>query len=353
MKTLFYLIFLIFEFIKTDLVINRQTNCPIFYCTNIEAPTNGICFTYAREGNNALIQLKNCPKNQECIYNLWFPIVYSTVSCTSMQVNFFSGNDYGTLVEQDFCSNNEQCSSNNCVNNTCIGKDLGSSCNNSTECSWSYYCESSSHKCERRKQEGLSCRIDEECVNDSECLNGKCTKLYSLKAGESVLPFNRSQFCFSNYSLNGICEDLLNDGNAPYFCDAIVGCNYTTSVSKSSYFDLMHCNCDFRGNGFAFCQLGTNSNAWAKYINQIKDSLSNNPCHFYNKYRCNAMPYNTTTAIFNAFLDVAQMDTRLSCIYPSQPSDNPAVNCPGGNSCLGEYLRIWMFYLLILMFALI
>ena len=332
---------------------NSQLICPVFYCTNIEAPTGGVCFTNAKYFNNSILQLKTCPPNQECIFNALNPVGYNSVSCTSIQFNFYSRSNYGNLVEQDFCKTDNQCASNNCSDSFfCIGFLQGVSCSNSKQCSALTYCDISNTKqCQNRKLVDSTCVKDEECVNSSECFKGVCVLLFTLPAGTDVKFQNRTQFCYSNYTKNGICEDLLNKGTFPYFCDAILGCNYTTSLSNNVYHNDDRCNCDYSGNGFAYCSLGTTSQIWANSVSLVKQTL-NYPCHFYNKYRCFLTPYNLTLGIFNLFNDISQTSTDMKCLLPVNPTFNPGILCPD-NLCKGSFFRINILLIIFILYIII
>lgn len=347
--TIIILLFSLFQIFKSQ--FNTQLTCPIYYCTDITAPTDGICLTFARSGNNGILQLKSCPHNQECDFYIWDPTHLNTVICKSIQINRYSSNSYGSLVEGDFCGGDSDCASNNCSkNNLCIGLNPGSKCTNTNECSASTYCQEFSKICTTRLNPGQACINDDNCINSSECLNGKCTKLYSLQSGYDIFPSNRTEFCFSNYSSSdSVCEDLINIGSPPYLCDANIGCYYTSSISNETVL-INACDCDFRGNGFAYCMLGTTDPLYLQYINLIKQSF-NYPCHYANKYKCNYTDPSLIMSQYNALNALSQVDSNVSCISPITNFDNPAINCPGNNPCNNDnFLRMNFIILMIYIF---
>ena len=114
-----------------------------------------------------ITSLRSCPINQAC----WA----QTGTCVPLE---------RPLLPGLFCTDNTQCQSGKCKNNTCIGKNLDEECSSSDECNPGMYCNT---KCTPLLKKGEKCNNhDSECETDSGCLNGICTEYFTLNDGEKT-----------------------------------------------------------------------------------------------------------------------------------------------------------------------
>jgi len=245
-------------------------------------------------------------------------------------------------VEGDFCNDNYDCSSFKCESYFCVA-DNKLNCLNTTTCSSDSYCNITTQICTPRKENGLSCQTDDNCLNTSGCYNNICTPFFSFPAGTKINTTEprdlASRFCISNWTnQNYTCEDLLNDGDAPYNCQyGVSDCSYTTSITKQTVYLKESCNCDIM-TSVPYCKLGTNTVEWLTYIN----ALLNNwwfPCHYYNKGYCNKIPMLSNYYLFNSTLALYGISplnqNYLSCLAPPTiPSDVGYCQDDLGNGCL-------------------
>lgn len=313
---------------------NDQKTCPIFSCASSTAAVNGSCFNNITGGNISKIIITDCPTNQQCAigpYNIISKTGKSSLSCTTIKINTFSGLSVGNLVEYDYCIKPDDCASKNCTLNICYGKPLGNACSNTTECKANAYCGNGI--CLERKSTGSICTDHIECFNNASCLNNVCTERWSVKTGQKIISTNlvrdMSIFCYSKYAnQEGICEDLINSGSSPYYCEVKKGCDYVTSITKRIVtLTDNYCSCNLFGNGYANCMLSTTSVSWA---NDIKSQLNllNVGCHYYNRNKCSLTNFTLIKESWYSNANISNMFVGdYDCVLPKEIPVNPAL-CP-------------------------
>ena len=113
------------------------------------------------------------------------------------------------------------------------------------------------------------------------------TTLNTLLAGYNLNSriHSDSRFCISGWSNNdNICEDLINNGQAPYLCDGSNSmCNYTSSITKKTV-SQYSCNCDLITRQ-AHCPIGSDTTEYLNYI-EAKLNVLFYQCHYSNKWEC-------------------------------------------------------------------
>jgi hypothetical protein len=329
------LLFLYFEKVKN---LVSQTVCPQYTCSSsYNTEYDGLCYNSTFTTISSMVQITPCPTNQYCNYN---PNVVNkkntTINCTMIPLNIWSGLPTGKLVEQDYCIDTSDCIGKNCTNNTCYGYDIGYPCSNTTSCAAGSYCNLLNRTCSKQVNAGEKCLSDDNCVNNAGCLKGVCTPLYSVPSGISIGSNNSidgNNFCISGYVNNqGVCEDLVINGDFPYYCDPTYPCNYTTSLTKSKVSLMGLCTCDLNGNGYAFCRMSTNSTSYISY-NKVLIASINNTCHFYNKKGCALSDRNVLSLLStskNTINGVMLSSTQISaCLSPLNIDMNPATCLKG------------------------
>ena len=90
-----------------------------------------------------------------------------------------------------YCNKNDECYSQNCTQNTCIGLFEGKNCTEHKDCHVGLYCNSLTSQCEKQKEIGEECDTDSryydyDCVNNAGCFQGKCTEYLSLDEGTFI-----------------------------------------------------------------------------------------------------------------------------------------------------------------------
>ena len=86
----------------------------------------------------------------------------------------------------EMCINNYECLSNSCYIPSgkdapeCVGKSLGYSCLNDTECNVGLFCnhneQAKKSTCEKQVPIDSKCNKDEQCLNHLACSNQKCVR---------------------------------------------------------------------------------------------------------------------------------------------------------------------------------
>ena len=310
----------------TDMnLINSYKNfCPSVSCSNMNINYNESCMIFKNLSNR--ITINTCPSRYKCPLTSISTLIKNNdtnYTCSPIQLNIFSNNLIGSLVDFDFCKSNSDCAGLNCVNNTCIGKPFNSYCRNNFECSAGTYCDMTQLLCLPRLTSGGVCKADGDCSNELGCFNNSCTPYFSFSAG-TVLTNNANdkKFCLSNYAFNNnysfICDDLINVIPYPYFCNTLAGCTYKSPLSNSSIVLNNSCNCDLSGNGYAYCHHDTNSAEYFDYIGNLNKTFKTK-CHFFNKGSCSLTPYRDILNLNYAVMRYFQLNLtsgNYSCLDP-------------------------------------
>jgi len=182
-----------------------------FWCTN---SGGGSGWLYANSSNNGYIYHTNkqyvmtCPgntctdtqnhmkcqsaNNLLCIDKLW-------VKCPSKKY-YLDSNCQRDIGKS--CTNNSDCSSNNCVNSKCgMLRKIGENCTMDTDCK-SDLCLNTygDYKCELKKE------IGEDCIEDRQCSSNKCYKNKCLIQKEEGEDCTFNEECIINNCSNKKCK---------------------------------------------------------------------------------------------------------------------------------------------------
>lgn len=166
----FILLSNIFYFVKGE--CTEQALC------NNDPLYEGQCYVKKTKGNIDQYLYQPCPEGQSCQKD-----EYGRYVCKEKI--------YKELYPGLYCNKNEECYSQNCTQNTCIGLLEGKNCTDHRDCHVGLYCNSLTSKCEKQKEIGEECDTDAryndyDCVNNAGCLQGKCTEYLSLDEGTFV-----------------------------------------------------------------------------------------------------------------------------------------------------------------------
>lgn len=332
-------------YVKTQ--VNSQLSCPTYACGQNKAKSNSVCFFNTTIFEYSAIQVSQCPLNQYCPINFRSRNITS-LNCQSLTRNFWSGLQLSNLVEGDYCLDQSDCSSRLCDQNICKGKSIGTRCSTQYECDSISYCDTfNTNKCQMRKNSNEQCNFDFECKNIYGCFQNQCTQYNSIPSGVNITSLNSYDsllYCYSGFSINGVCEDLILQNQSSIYCDFLKDeCSYTTSISNKNMTLKTFCNCDLSGNGLAYCRKSTNSQEYQKFI-KLKMDLLSQGCHYFNKMKCASTNY---TTVLNYQESINQLNgvnfDELTCFNLPNVTTNPALceygMCIKGQTFEYEYLK--------------
>ncbi len=252
-----------------------------------------------------------------------------SIKCSNYTIEYWSNMKPGNLVEKDYCFVNSDCSSNICINNECMGKEIGSHCYYDHECHNNQYCNKTSKACSKKAKIGDECLSNKMCPNDAGCLYGICTAYNSLVDGTKILNENLAIYCESGYinGETGVCEGLINVGNAPYLCDEKSTCSYLTTISNITI-NRDSCLCDLSGKGLSYCMLSTNSIQYKSFIKAKRELiLSSNICNYQQEMGCYSASENLYGDYLNGYLNLYQsLNSYTSELIPCLTREIPQVN---------------------------
>ena len=268
-KKLFLFILLL---ITTNSLIPKESNS----CQKIECSSSlseGYCIKV--ESSTSLFQ--ECPSDQKCSPESDDPI--QDAKCVPSKQN-----DFKRLPSLP-CENNNDCLSDNCVNNKCKGKAFKESCISTTECEYGYTCRKDSdntYKCLEPITTGNKCEKDTDCIHNCGCLNNLCTEYFSKDNTEKGSEFGNDilSFCKSGYSdFLGFCQNLtlLNETKE---CSSENKCKYKNTLTEEIIEKEENCLCGYNTEGNKYCLLGSGNLNYTKYISKLKEYYLNNiNCH--------------------------------------------------------------------------
>ena len=204
-------------------VIPIKQKCPKFICDkNIDQCLYGIN-QFDEDGNNITIKLNEniCSVNEQCTINKG--ILASNDLMNIMENKNIEGkcNIYfywsGIRYPGEKCNIDSDCIDNStCIDGKCSGKENGESCKDTKECKVGHYCNNT---CIPQKSEGERCNSGWDCENYLGCYKGRCIKFGTLKPGVlnsqeySPFPGNEKRHYLCNTGeLDG------DDGTTGNFC---------------------------------------------------------------------------------------------------------------------------------------
>ena len=256
------IIFINFQFTKEDSCQMIQCNDTLEegFCVKVESKTS---------------YFKECPNDQICDIVIDDPIQNSKCITKIKMIKRLP-----TLP----CETDDDCLSNKCNGNKCLGKYKGEKCSSVEECVYGYTCRKdtdNNYKCLDPITTGNKCDYDTDCINESGCLNNICTKYFSLENNQQSKDLNNEElsFCKSGYSNEfGVCQNLTLI-NENYECSIDNKCRYNSSAGEIITIEN-NCLCGYNPEGKRHCLLGSGNTNYTKYVNKLKDYyLSNNNCH--------------------------------------------------------------------------
>ena len=181
------------------------------------------------------------------------------------------------------CNNDNECYSKKCKDKKCEGIKENEECNSTSQCDYGKVCRKSNNKniCTTPLKENDDCTNEKECDNEFGCLNGKCTKYFSIKNGEVIgLDYNDYlSFCESGFAdENGECKNLtLNENQLE--CNEENSCEYKDNEGNILKIPD-NCLCGYNKFGTQYCLLGSGNSNYTRYINLLKKYYINNTnCH--------------------------------------------------------------------------
>jgi len=217
------------------------------------------------------------------------------------------------------------------MNNECVGIEIGSRCYYDHECHNNQFCNKTSKECSKKVKIGDECLSNKMCPNDAGCLYGFCTAYNSLVDGTRILNENLAIYCESGYvnGETGICEGLINLGNAPHLCDEKSTCSYLTSISKKTIV-RDSCLCDLSGNPISYCMLSTDSIQYKSFIKAKRELISSsNMCNYQQEMGSYSASENLYGNYLYGYLNLYQSLNNytielLPCLSKEIPQVNPA-----------------------------
>jgi hypothetical protein len=188
----------------------KPGNCYSFMCGDDQKydATQEPCVIVDHEKNT--VQVRKCFDSDENQYRCpEFPQYkvpedeWQNISCIEVPIEASSCDDVKTAMTGQQCCNNDNCVSGTCLDGKCIGKAIGTDCDDDSECKSDAYCFNL--VCSKTKSEGEECSTDTQCNSGLGCNLKKCVKIFSLEAGENT---EHEKFCTSNFMAFGKCEIL-------------------------------------------------------------------------------------------------------------------------------------------------
>ena len=205
----------------TNPVIPLKQKCPKYSC-NSSIPACLLGYNPFTEKDDITISLNSdiCAVNENCI-----------LSSNSNQDDFLQimskekiigtcsiySHWTGVRYPGEDCNIDNDCIFNyECKNGKCSGINEGENCTETYECSVGLFCDKDSKKCTKQKSEGGTCKEGWDCQNYLACYRGRCIKLGILKPGvinnEKTSPFpngRRELLCTTGEMdhKNGYCTE--------------------------------------------------------------------------------------------------------------------------------------------------
>lgn len=147
----------------------------------------------------------------------------------------------------EYCTENEECISNNCDSERCKASKAGD-CEDHYECDVGYFCNSTG-KCENLIPENKTCGPDKKCHVNLICNQGTCIKYGSVPNDEKA---SAPAACKSHFIAgNKTCQEGYKLESPKEACKENK-CIYTRSNEKIT----RECSCGITEEGNSYCNLG-------------------------------------------------------------------------------------------------
>lgn len=274
--------YLLLFFLQTFCLLNysnqQSKNCKKYICSDLP---NNLCLDTNLDTNTITGKICDEEENKIC------PLLdfYNSGNSTCIE------NPNKDILKQfpgGPCKNPDECFSQNCTQNICIGKANDDFCESNDECNFNKSCYlldgKTSKTCNDLKKNGEKCLNDYECKTSSGCFNSHCTSYFSLQneADVSSISFrNMYSFCKSGYSYKGFCQTLINLNAKNETTDELVSCNeenkcfYKLSNSTNIItLDNVCENCSKSKDGKIYCPVFGGNKFYKRYIDYMNKTLN-------------------------------------------------------------------------------
>lgn len=254
--------------------------CPAFSCSsNPYTSLSGYCISQ----QGALYSLSICDDEY---YSYCSPNLNDTLCSLPPKTS-----DLNTSYIGEPCVYDRTCINSICTNNTCTKSDVSQECSYSSMCNPGYFCNSSDYTCTKLLPIGSEypCTEDYDCIYNSGCHNGNCTKYFSLPGGTSIETCNNqtnllcgSASCQIESNTGVImCVDALNSSaSLPLACNG----NQDCVINDNGFSYTTRCICGINPYAQSFCNLAPGDEDFMKLVELYKQWISSN-----NVTKCNTM----------------------------------------------------------------
>jgi hypothetical protein len=263
---------------------SQQKICKKFICGDLP---NNLCLLETNNDSNVnFITGKICEENKFCPLLNFYNFGNST--CIEKPKEILKQFPGGP------CKNPDNCFSDKCEGNICIGTKDGEICDTNDECNFNKACYLLNGKnmktCNDLKNPNEKCLSDFECKMNSGCFKGFCTPYFSLQNEFDVSSSsnkNAFSFCKSGYSYNGFCLNLINLNNKNETTDDLVPCNIENKCFYKSSSSLVNTtnnilvldnvcdNCGKSKDGKIYCPIFGGNKLFKRYVDYLNSTINN------------------------------------------------------------------------------
>ncbi|PIV46672.1 MAG: hypothetical protein COS22_00125, partial [Candidatus Huberarchaeum crystalense] len=152
----------------------------------------------------------------------------TTANCTSTQFCNTSNICQAKKPDNSSCTANQECTSNNCYNNTCRPSTWN--CDTTANCTLNHFCNTS-NICQAKKPDNSACTANQECTSNN-CYNNTCrpsTWSCDTTANCTLNHFcNTSNTCQAKWNCDTNCDGI----NDTYQENACTTCNCITGQTQ-------------------------------------------------------------------------------------------------------------------------
>lgn len=197
------------------------------------------------------------------------------------------------------CNFDENCVDSICVEGTCFGLDVKSSCQSDFQCNTGLYCDGVCTEqvelgmncdgvCTEQVDLGDTCKRDEECLNSLTCLSGKCSKYLSvdpysvIDECEDGINYQCSTGgCFVYNNVKYCLPQVKSTNKGSEYCLFDSDCSVPLNDGKITSYNTQ-CKCSQNGYATMTCSLAPGDSVFLNYIKQLKNWIKSSEislCH--------------------------------------------------------------------------